>query len=233
MPDLRALRSGHLGRRLSWLALLLSSLLVVAGAFVVRESRPPAGPMLSAAAPTAERARPGVAGRLPPGFTEPVATTPQAAPPVELAIPVVGIRSRLIGLHLNNDGTLQVPQDYAAVGWYSDGSRPGDAGPPAVLVGHVDSVTGPGAFFRLPQVKAGDAVLVRGADGRVLRFVVYASQEFSKKEFPSTEVYASVPTPELRLITCTGVFDRSSGHYESNLVLSARLAAPVKDASHT
>lgn len=221
-------RSSPWGRQLSWTAVLLAFVLVTA-AVVVRIHTPHLGSTLSAAAPTAPRAAPAVAALLPPGFSQPLAAPPQAAPPqaappVELAIPVVGIQSRLIGLRLNNDGTVQVPQDYAVAGWYSDGSRPGDAGPPAVLVGHVDSASGPGVFFRLPQVRTGDAVLIRSADGRVLRFVVYDAQNYSKTAFPADRVYAPAPTPELRLITCTGVFNRATGHYESNLVLSARLA---------
>jgi hypothetical protein len=31
-----------------------------------------------------------------------------------------------------------------------------------------------------------------------------------------------VTGPVLRLITCTGSFDRSSGHYRDNLVVTAR-----------
>ena len=229
MPERGVLRSNHLGRQLSWTAVLLSGLLLVMTG-VVRVITPPEAGQLVAAVPTAARVAPAVAALLPPGFTQPVATTPQAAPPVELAIPVVGIRSRLVGLRLNNDGTVQVPVDYAVAGWYAEGAAPGDAGPPAVLVGHVDSASGPGVFYRLPQVRVGDEVLIRSADGRVLRFVVYAAQDFTKKTFPSGRIYASTPRPELRLITCTGVFDRGSGHYESNLVLSARLATPTAKA---
>jgi hypothetical protein len=32
-----------------------------------------------------------------------------------------------------------------------------------------------------------------------------------------------VPTPQLRLITCDGPFDRSTGHYTENLVVFATL----------
>ena len=232
MPAPAVPRSGQVARQLSWTAVLLSFLLLLM-ALMIRVITPQDSTQFLAAAPLAERVAPAAAALLPPGFSQPVATTPQAAPPVELAIPVVKIQSRLVGLRLNNDGSVQVPTDYAAAGWYADGAAPGDAGPPAVLVGHVDSSTGPGVFFRLPQVRVGDAVLIRSADGRVLRFVVYAAQNFTKKSFPSQQVYAPAPTPELRLITCTGVFDRRSGHYESNLVLSARLAPATQEAAHT
>ena len=143
------------------------------------------------------------------------------APPVEIAIPVIAVRSRLGGLRLNADDTLQVPSDYQMAGWYRDGTAPGAAGPPAIIVGHVDSATAPGVFFRLRDLQRGDAVLIRRADGTTVEFVVYRLAEYRKASFPATQVYAAGEQPELRLITCTGVFDSRVGHYQDNLVVYA------------
>jgi sortase (surface protein transpeptidase) len=152
-------------------------------------------------------------------------TTPTAAiaaqgPPVEVVIPAIGVRSTLVRLHLNPDGTLQVPTDVTRAGWYSDGPAPGDGGT-SVIVGHVDSVRGPAIFYRLPALRIGDVILTRAADGAVTRFAVYKLARYGKTAFPANQVYTATGRAELRLITCTGVFDRATGHYLSNLVVYA------------
>ena len=198
----------------------------VGGAGVVA-LRPAPNPTLHARIPAGDRVSTRAAAEVPKDFTPPT-STPLAAhvPPVEVAIPAIAVRSRLIGLHLNADGTLQVPQSYGIAGWYSDGPAPGDTGHPAVIVGHVDSKVGPGIFYRLPELKNGDAVLVRRADGSDVRFVVYRAADYPKDAFPADQVYAAQPQPELRLITCTGTFNQATGHYTSNRVVYARLALP-------
>jgi hypothetical protein len=54
---------------------------------------------------------------------------------------------------------------------------------------------------------------------------VRATEEHPKTAFPTQRVYGRTPGPTLRLITCSGAFDRGSGHYVSNLVVYAALAA--------
>jgi hypothetical protein len=41
--------------------------------------------------------------------------------------------------------------------------------------------------------------------------------------FPTLKVYGMTPTPQLRLITCGGIFDTQTGHYLSNIVVYATL----------
>lgn len=48
-----------------------------------------------------------------------------------------------------------MPGSADEVGFYTGGPAPGQLGP-AVLAAHVDSKQGPGAFYRLGAVKAGD-----------------------------------------------------------------------------
>lgn len=145
-------------------------------------------------------------------------------PPAEVSIPSVGIDSTLVGLALNPDRTLQPPTDYRQAGWYSAGSYPGDAdGAPAVIAGHVDSWNGPAVFYRLQQVKVGQEVRVTRVDGSVAVFDVYASRRYPKDAFPADAVYAPTAAAEIRIITCTGTFDKSRRSYLDNLVLFARL----------
>jgi sortase (surface protein transpeptidase) len=144
--------------------------------------------------------------------------------PISIEIPSIGVRSRLVRLGLQADGSLQAPPDWDTPGWYGDGSTPGQVDSnPAVIAGHVDSRTGPAVFYRLRDLKPGDQVIVRRDDGVVARFTVDGSRSFAKTAFPDAEVYGAVDTvtPQLRLITCTGSFDRKAGRYRDDLVVFA------------
>jgi len=149
-------------------------------------------------------------------------TTQQAARPVWLSVPKLGIRTSLIGLGLNKNGTLQVPSSTAVAGWFTGSPRPGMVGS-AVIAGHVDSRAGLGIFFWLRTLRPGERVYVGRADGTMAVFTVTAVRTYPKDRFPTAAVYGSVPDAELRLITCGGVFDRSLGSYLSNVVVFARL----------
>jgi sortase (surface protein transpeptidase) len=142
------------------------------------------------------------------------------AAPVSLTIPIIGVQSQLITLGLDASGALQVPSTTSVAGWYTGSPRPGAIGS-AIIVGHIDSVSGPGVFFRLSELTAGDKVYVKRADGTMAEFRVTSVQTYLKDHFPTEDVYGPVPDAELRLITCGGAFDAADGHYLSNIVVYA------------
>jgi sortase (surface protein transpeptidase) len=149
--------------------------------------------------------------------------TPQkVARPVSLTIPAIGVRTGLVHLGLTSSGALQVPSSTTVAGWYTGSARPGATGA-AVIVGHIDSKTGPGVFFRLRLLHAGSRVYIRRADGTLAVFRVTSVRSYPKSRFPSLAVYGPVPDAELRLITCGGAFDVATGHYLSNLIAYATL----------
>jgi Sortase domain len=151
-----------------------------------------------------------------------LATAQQTARPVWLAVPAIGVRTRLVDLGLNRNGTLQVPTSTTVAGWFTGSPRPGAVGP-AVIAGHVDSRTGPAIFFWLRTLRPGERIYVGRADGTMAVFTVTSVRFYSKDEFPTAAVYGPVPDAELRLITCGGIFDGSLGSYLSNVVVFARL----------
>jgi hypothetical protein len=168
--------------------------------------------------PTAVAGVPGFeVGRLP----EAVVARGRAAP-VRLVVPAVGIATPLVRLGLGPDGAMQVPGDFGRAGWFAGGPRPGQLGP-AVIAGHVDSQSGPAVFYRLRDLRPGSAVLVDRADGTRLRFVVERAGSFPKARFPTAAVFGPVPSAALRLVPCTGDFDRARGSYRDNLVVFASL----------
>jgi hypothetical protein len=142
------------------------------------------------------------------------------APPAALTIPTIGVEAQLEHLAVRDDGTLAAPVDFARAGWFAEGPAPGERGP-AVIVGHVDSRDGPAVFYRLAELAPGDPIEVTRADGTVARFTVTDTLEAAKDAFPTESVYGPTPGPTLRLITCTGAFDRAARHYLSNLVVYA------------
>jgi hypothetical protein len=148
------------------------------------------------------------------------------SPPVRLAIPAIGVATPLVRLGLEADGGMAVPADFGRAGWFTGGPTPGQVGP-SVIAGHVDSSTGPAVFYRLRELRPGQAILVERADGRRLRFVVEQARSYPKDQFPTAAVFGPVPEAALRLITCAGDFDRARGSYRDNLVVFARLAGEV------
>jgi Sortase domain len=161
-----------------------------------------------------------------PAPTGPIAAAPlpDAAPvalPVALTIPAIGVQTALIHLGLTASGALQVPSAASIAGWYTGSPRPGAVGS-AVIAGHIDSYIGPGIFFHLSQLRRGDRVYVRRADGTLAVFAVTSVRTYPKEHFPTQSVYGPTPDPELRLITCGGTFDYQLRSYLSNVVVYAR-----------
>jgi hypothetical protein len=147
--------------------------------------------------------------------------------PVRISIAAIHVQSDLLSLGQEADGSLAVPSPgphYDQAGWYQYSPRPGAVGP-AVIVGHIDSRSGgPSVFFRLGELRPHDTIEVGRADGTTAVFVVAAVRRFHKSDFPTLLVYGNTAGPELRLITCGGPFDRATGHYLDNVVVTASLA---------
>ena len=140
--------------------------------------------------------------------------------PERIIISAIGVDAKVIDLGLNPDGTLEVPTNYAEAGWWTGGSQPGETGS-AVIVGHVDSKTDPAVFYDLRLLKSGDLIQVADRNGRVVNFKVERLKQVPKDNFPTKEVYDMTSSPTLRLVTCGGKFNRSSGHYLDNVIVFA------------
>ena len=147
-----------------------------------------------------------------------------APAPTRLAIPALKIDASVVRLGLNSDNTIEVPSDPNQVGWYTNGPAPGEQGP-AVILGHLDSVTGPAIFFHLSTLRAGSQVLVSREDGSTATFVVQRVASFAVDSFPTEQVYGLTTDPEIRLITCGGAFDYATSQYLSSTVVYAFLVS--------
>ena len=140
-----------------------------------------------------------------------------------ITIPSIGVKAGIVGIGLQADGALQVP-DPDKVGWYKRGPRPGAPGP-AVLIGHLDNRTGPAVFYRLRELGRGDKILIRQRHGPTMRFTVVRLERVAKTALPTKRIWTTTSVPVLRLITCGGSFDRTTGHYRDNLIVYAARAS--------
>ncbi len=223
-PTQRRASRGHL---LRWAAVASASIALL-GIVMHLSSQDPISGGSATGPPSRWRAAAPVPSDLPPEPRAPareaMAPTVRPAPTSgHIVIPAIGVDARLIPLGRASDGTLEVPKDWGVAGWFAGGPFPGEPGP-AVVVGHVDSTSGPAVFYRLRELRRGDVIVV-SAEGRGRsRFRIVSSEWFAKSAFPTRRVYGPVAGPALRLVTCGGAFDRSTGHYVDNLVVFAALA---------
>ncbi|WP_245821094.1 class F sortase [Geodermatophilus pulveris] len=152
----------------------------------------------------------------------PVVADPRSSPePTAVAVPAIGVSSPLLALGVAADGSAEVPEEYERAGWFDGGGRPGARGP-TVLLGHVDSTDGPAVFFDLRELRPGDLVEVTVADGTVARYAVAGTERFAKDAFPTAAVFGATADDVLRLVTCSGEFDRGARSYTDNLVVTAQ-----------
>lgn len=173
--------------------------------------------------PTGPPLPPSSAAR--PAFTVPTpARTLPPSPPVLLEIPRIGVRTALMLLGKNPDQTLETPPlDRAQeAGWYRYGPTPGARGP-SVIVGHVDSTSGPAVFYRLGDLRPGETVRVLRKDGRTAVFDIDSVEKVAKDHFPTQKVYGDLPYAGIRLVTCGGGFNRGTGHYVDNIIAYGHL----------
>jgi hypothetical protein len=159
-------------------------------------------------------------------------TAAQAAPlaplppstPVALAIPALRLNAPLLALGLDRTGAVETPPFSmpGTAAWFRDSPSPGTAGA-AVIVGHVDTKTGPAVFWGLSALHPGAQVNITRVDGRTAVFTVRGVKQYPKGSFPTDAVYGTTNDPELRLVTCGGKFDKAKGEYLGNVVVFAGL----------
>ncbi|WP_446666395.1 class F sortase [Flexivirga sp. B27] len=227
---------GHHGRRMAAVVAgvlaLAAVVLVVIG---IRGQEHAATPPASAAHTAAEGDLPAPSTKAPP--SQSTTPSPDAKPstvgkvlkrsrPTALTIPAIDIEhSHLAAYGTDAHGAIDVPPATGGVpaGWYTGSPTPGQLGP-SVIVGHTDAAKdGRSIFFRLGELRPGDKIRVARADHTVATFRVDSLEHYPKAKFPTSTVYGNINHAGLRLISCIGKFDRTTGHYLDNIVVYAHL----------
>lgn len=145
--------------------------------------------------------------------------------PQRLTIPAIKVEAPIVDVGLAADGSsVGVPplNQHDEAGWFDGGPTPGQFGP-ALIVGHVDTKSGPSVFYHLAQLKAGQRIEVQRADHSVAIFEVNSVEHFDKGRLPIQRVYADFSRPSLRLMTCGGTWLGGKQGYSDNIVVFASL----------
>ncbi|MEU8265622.1 class F sortase [Sphaerisporangium sp. NPDC049002] len=198
-------------------------------------AQPPAGP---AFAPSVGPGGPGQPltqadpTAPPPVPSLPPAPAMQPSTPKRLIIKKLGIDAPIKPVGTDKKGAIETPpiNNPNLVGWYQFGPTPGQAGP-AVVLGHKDTTTRAAVFERLHELQNGDTIEVTRMDGTIAIFTVGGVEQADKQTFPTNRVYGNAEAAELRLITCGGTYNRSTGHYVDNVIVYARMTSTSKGSS--
>ncbi len=203
------------------LLLVAGGLIIVTGSFGLSGDRRPGETETAVGVPAPADAAPDPTLSPPARRTgESPPTDRQAPRPVAVRIPAIAVDADMVALGLRSDGSIEVPTDYSQTGWWADGPEPGEDGP-AVVLGHVDSRSGPAVFHELTDLRPGDEVIIDRIDGSSVTYRVDRVEQHAKDRFPTEAVYGDTADPELRLVTCGGDFDRSARSYRDNIVVFA------------
>jgi LPXTG-site transpeptidase (sortase) family protein len=141
--------------------------------------------------------------------------TTTAMPARRVVIPTIGLDSKVIQLGTRLDRRGQIAWETApfAVGQHKGLAGPGQNGN-MVLSGHISSPNEGGVFHHLPEVKAGEGVIV-STDERQYLYRVVDVQTVTPDQ---VSVLDQTPDPTATLITCV-----PDGIYSHRLVVTARL----------
>jgi sortase (surface protein transpeptidase) len=194
-----------------------ATLAVIGGTFVFVGLHGDLGSAETSTASRADTARGSVTR--PPNMAKPEISSRSSVLPAGLKIPAIQVSSDVTSLGLNEDETVEVPEDPATVGWYSLGPTPGQPGS-SVMLGHRDSKQGAAVFYRLQNLKPADRVAVRLSDRAIAHFEVVRVASYANEKFPAQKVYDDTTRrPVLNLVTCGGAYDQAAGGYQSNVVV--------------
>ena len=116
-----------------------------------------------------------------------------------------------------------MPKDFALAGGHAIGSSPANPGPASSWATSTRSAARP-VFYRLRDLGPGATIEFARSDGSIAKFTVVVKEQHDKDDSPPCALYGPTDSPELRVITCGGTFDRTIGHYNDNVIVFAELS---------
>lgn len=152
------------------------------------------------------------------------------SPPVAIEVPSHGVQAVVSAHALLAGGALFVPVNAREVSWWSGGAAPGSDKGTIVLVSHINFNGVTGVFSDLGAYQKGQVISLHLADGRLLKYTVAAAPVEMNKTTAATKAstlydqrdsFGPAKTGRLLLVSCGGVFDNRTGHYESNIFVYA------------
>jgi hypothetical protein len=147
---------------------------------------------------------------------------PVVTAPTSVTVDDLGVAVTVRPEGLAEDGSMALPEDPSVASWYRFGSGPESTTGATVIAAHVDSIEyAIGPFSRLVDARPGTEVVVGAEDGSEHRYRVETIDVADKTGVPWETVFDRTGAPRLVLITCGGEFDYDTGHYLSNVIVTA------------
>jgi LPXTG-site transpeptidase (sortase) family protein len=213
----------HTMRSMSLRSFIFAALLLVA-----------IGPMAIACSkkPSQTTQEPSIVASATAGPTSAAATPtqpPDTAPLVEFRMPKFDVSGKVVVMGVDPaTNVMQSPTNKDDVAFYDFTTHPGSGcqsqGKCAntVLSGHVDWYTGQvGVFWHLKDLKEGDEVDLKLADGVQYKYKVVANTVYPDKEAPVQDIIGDAPQESVTLITCDGVFNKQLQEYNARRIVRA------------
>lgn len=160
-----------------------------------------------------------------------------AGMPVRLEIPAIGVDAPVEHVGRLPNEQIDVPKLPMDVAWFNESALPGQTGRTSIIVGHLDSPTGPAVFWDLRKLVPGDELIVTYSDGARHVFTVEDKERYATDQLPRDKLLGRTPRRMLNLITCDGAWDRGVASYAQRLAvytsyrgrLDAGLPTPTAD----
>ncbi|KTR03668.1 class F sortase, partial [Curtobacterium luteum] len=147
---------------------------------------------------------------------------PEAAAPARVSVDWAGVTAAVRPEGVDDQGAMALPPDPAVAGWYRYGAAPASAQGTVVLAAHVDAIGyGIGPFAHLRDVPDGRTITITDTAGAETRWRIDSRSLLEKRGLPWDRIFRTDGDRRLVLVTCGGVFDAQTHHYESNLVITA------------
>lgn len=122
---------------------------------------------------------------------------------------------------LAKDGSIAVPKSASDVGWYKGSSLLGAPGT-SVLVGHRSWNKGqPAIFDTLPNINLGDVIIIHDQNQTQSTYIVTGMKIYDRTDSTAEAFTTSGRDSTLRLITCTGTWDKKVKTSTQRLVVFA------------
>ena len=143
--------------------------------------------------------------------------------PVRLEIPKIGVDNPVVPVGTLTNGQMQSPGTAEDVGWWA-GRKAGDGN--VLLDGHHDWNGKVGSFYRLPELKPGDEVVVRGDSPKErLTYEIVWVKNYDRNIDATDLLGNKKGTQVATLITCGGTFDTIARTHRERVVARAKLVS--------
>lgn len=151
-----------------------------------------------------------------------VADGAEPGKPVRFQIDEIDVDAEVEHVAQDDQGRMDVPQEWENVAWYELGPRPGEQGN-SVIAGHYDSFSGPAVFFDLRELEEGDILRVITKDDEEIEFEIYEIESVHIDDADSDKIFGETDDYNLNLVTCEGIWDTETDMYDHRLIVYSRM----------